>query len=230
MRQEFWGVLVAAVGILGAAGVSSPVAEASQSIESDGTSIIVRTFTEAASASDIRTARRTASAILGRAGIHVEWFECALPGEVIADACNQPPQWNELLVRVVSAGAVHGPRDVDTLGFAIVDPDLGVGSLATVYADRVAVLAQGAGVDAAELLGRTMAHEVGHLLLGTNRHAARGLMRASWSSADLRRNRETQWLFGVKEGEVMRSGIASRFRSLNRYLKLASACLDSRGG
>ena len=94
---------------------------------------------------------------------------------------------------------------------AVVDVDAGVGSLATVYADRVRVMAQRAGVDNAELLGRAMAHEVGHLLLGTNGHAAHGLMRASWSSVDLQ-GYGVQWFFNGKEGEAMRRGIASRFR------------------
>jgi len=35
-------------------------------------------------------------------------------------------------------------------------------------------------------------------------------MRASWTSADLRRNLPTQWLFGGKEAEVMRRAILSR--------------------
>ena len=114
-------------------------------------------------------------------------------------------------MRIVSAGAVDGRLGVDTLGFALVDVDAGAGLLATVYADRVRVMAQSAGIDEAELLGRAMAHEVGHLLLGTNGHAAHGLMRASWSSVDLRGHR-VQWFFNGKEGEAMRSGIASRFR------------------
>jgi len=203
MRHNFCGVLVAAVGLVGAAAVSLHAAE---------TSIVVRTYTEAASAGDLRTARLTANAILERAGIQVVWLECGVPdGPADADACTQAPRWNELLVRIVSAGAVDGRLGVDTLGFALVDVDAGAGSLATVYADRVRVKAQGAGIDGAELLGRAMAHEVGHLLLGTNRHAAHGLMRASWSSVDLRGHR-VQWLFNGKEGEAMRSGIASRFR------------------
>jgi hypothetical protein len=215
MRHTFWGLMVTAAGILiGAGGSSSPVVQAAAMTAPDRTSIVVRTYTQPASAADIRAARRTASAILGRAGIDVVWLECALPADVIAaDACTQPLRWNELLVRIVSAGTVDKRPDVDTLGFAFVDLDAGGGWLATVYADRVSVMAQGAGIDAAELLGRTMAHEVGHLLLGSNRHAPQGLMRASWSSADLRRNRATQWLFGGKEGEVMRRGIAGRFRS-----------------
>ena len=203
MRHNLFGVLVAAVGIVGAAAVSLHAAE---------TSIVVRTYTEAASAGDIRTARRTASTILERAGIQVVWLECALPADPTdADACTQPLRWNELLVRIVSAGTVDGRLGVDTLGSAVVDVDAGVGSLATVYADRVRVMAQHADVDDAELLGRAMAHEVGHLLLGTNGHAAHGLMRASWSSVDLR-GHPVLWFFNGKEGEAMRSGIASRLR------------------
>jgi hypothetical protein len=157
------------------------------------------------------TGRRTATAILGRAGIQAFWLECALPGAVTADdPCTRPPGSNELVVRILAAGSADRRPHVDTLGFAFVDVSAGSGSLATVYADRVAVMARDAGIDAAELLGRAMAHEVGHLLLGTNQHASHGLMRASWSGADLRRNRATQWLFGGEEAEAMRKGLANR--------------------
>ena len=191
-RWESWG----------AGGVSLRAAE---------TAVVLRTYTELAAAEDIQTARHTASAILKRAGIQVIWFECALRADAAAAvACTQPLRRNELLVRIVSAG-VDSRLGVDTLGFALVDLDAGAGSVATVYADRVRMMAHSAGVDDAELLGRAMAHEVGHLLLGTNRHAAQGLMRASWSSVDLRGHR-AHWLFNRKEGQEMRSGIASRLQ------------------
>lgn len=203
MHHTFCGVLVMAAAIVGAAGMPLHAAD---------TSIVVRTYTEAAAARDIRTARRTAGAILERAGIQVVWLECAVADDSTdADACAQVPRWNELLLRIVSAGAVAGQPGVDTLGSALVDVDAGAGSLATVYADRVRVMAHRADVDAAELLGRAMAHEVGHLLLGTNGHAEHGLMRATWSSVDLRGHR-AQWFFNGREGEAMRSGIAGRFR------------------
>src|SRR5688572_25155543 len=116
MRHNFYGVLVA-VGIVGAAAVS---------LDAAGTSIVVRTYTEAASAGDIRTARRTAGAILERAGIQVVWLECALPdGPTDVDACAQVLRRNELVVRIVSAGAAGGRLDVDTLGSALVDLDAG---------------------------------------------------------------------------------------------------------
>ena len=206
-------VLVGTVGILVAAGFRPCAAEASTK-DSSRASIVVRTYTQPDSESAIRTARRTVSAVLGRVGVKVVWLECALPAEVTeaSGACTQPLRWNELVVRIVPAGTA-GPEDhLSTLGFAFVDLEAGGGSLATVYADRVRLMAHSAGVDTAELLGRAMAHEIGHLLLGTNRHASRGLMRASWSSIDLRRSLATEWLFGGEEGDVMRRGIASRLR------------------
>jgi hypothetical protein len=214
MRHTLRSVLVGVIGMMLVVGPGSRSAGAADIGELDAGIIVVRTYTPPHLRGDIRTARRTASAILGRARIEIDWLECGPLSDVreLSAACSRPVESNELIVRLLSAGTVDSGSDVGTLGFAFVDLDAGGGSLATVFADRVSEIAEAAGVGAPELLGRTIAHEIGHLLLGTNRHASRGLMRASWSGADLRRNRATEWVFDGKEGEVMRRGIASRFR------------------
>jgi hypothetical protein len=186
-------------------------AEASETNQSGRVSIVVRTYGQAESNADVPTARRAAGAILGRAGIDVSWLECTVLPENAnaADACDVPPGSNELVLRIVRVGA-DAASHINTLGVAFVDPAAGGGTLATVYADRVTQMAQRAGVDETELMGRAIAHEIGHLLLGTNQHARQGLMRASWSGADLRRNRVIEWLFDGRESEMMRRGIARR--------------------
>ena len=66
----------------------------------------------------------------------------------------------------------------------------GIGVLATIYFDRVMWLAHEAGTDSRVLLGRAIAHELGHLLLATTTHGPVGLMRAHWSQGrhdDVRR-------------------------------------------
>src|SRR5262249_54227570 len=83
----------------------------------------------------------------------------------------------------------------------------GAGTLATIYADRVAWLAGEAGADMPTLLGFAIAHEIGHLPLGTNAHSGTGLMRALWSRAQLRRNDTADWLFGRSEAARMRSSV-----------------------
>src|SRR5262245_43330077 len=211
MRHSGCGVLVAAMGILVTGGGSPAATEAAETARR--ASIVVRTYTQADAEGDMQAARRTAAVTFGRAGIEVGWLECALPAKPseASVTCQTPLGWNELVVRILPGGTADGLTYLSSLGAALVDRDAGGGSIATVYTDRVRVMAQNAGVDVAVLLGRAMAHEIGHLLLGTNRHATKGLMRASWSGADLRRNLVTEWLFRSKEGEVMREAIASRY-------------------
>jgi hypothetical protein len=203
MRSLVYGVL--AVGILAAWGS----AEAGQIEAPRRVSVVIRTYTEVHSEAQIQAARRTAAAILERAGIEVAWRECALTaGPTVG--CEVAPRSNELVVRIVRATAAQSTPHFNTLGVAFVDVETGRGALATVYADRVESLAERAAADKAVLLGRAMAHEIGHLLLGTNRHTSHGLMRASWSGADLRRNAAAEWLFASREGDMMRRGLARR--------------------
>jgi hypothetical protein len=76
----------------------------------------------------------------------------------------------------------------------MVEPEIG-GTLATVFTDRIAWLAALSRAKYTDLLGRAVAHEIGHLLIGTNEHSASGLMRAIWTAAELTRNDRDDWLF-----------------------------------
>ena len=91
------------------------------------------------------------------------------------------------MVRLVRSPKDGRPED-ESLGTALVDPATGTGVLATVYVDRVERLARGSNGDLGTLLGRAMAHEIGHLLMGRAAHAVRGLMRPRWTRAEVARN------------------------------------------
>jgi hypothetical protein len=204
-------VLNAAVGLFGiVVGVMPARSEAAQITSTE--SIVVRTYTTSGSGATLRAARRTTATILADAGIDVSWVVCAMPGEAKTgtDACAGPLRWNEVVVRITAAAPPAAGTSLATLGFAAVDCGAARGSLATIYADRVARMAETAGIDPAELLGRAIAHEIGHLLLGTNRHASRGLMRAYWSAEELRRAAASQWLFAGKERSQLREGVINR--------------------
>ena len=58
------------------------------------------------------------------------------------------------------------------------------------------------GVELGTLLGRVMAHEVGHLLLGNGYHGEAGLMLAEWPDALLTRRAEG-WRFSMLEAARM---------------------------
>jgi hypothetical protein len=87
----------------------------------------------------------------------------------------------------------------------LIDPQKRTGLLATVYVNRTLRLARELAIDHGKLLGRTVAHEIGHLLLATNTHAASGLMRELWSREELLRARGDDWiLLPLDAAEILR--------------------------
>jgi len=71
----------------------------------------------------------------------------------------------------------------DIFGSALQPANGEYGVVANVYADRARALVIDREFEAT--LGRVMAHELGHLLLGKNAHSAAGIMRAQWRAQDL---------------------------------------------
>jgi hypothetical protein len=92
----------------------------------------------------------------------------------------------------------------------LVDIGLKAGTLATVFADRVQAMAAIGEVDDGELLGRVMAHEISHLLLGTRDHEPQGLMRGQWTAIELARQRPSDWRLSRAEGAKIRQAIKRR--------------------
>ena len=150
---------------------------------------------------DFSTALDEARMILDDAGITITWMNCR--AGMAANDCQLPLRDSEVIVRLVSAN-VSNSAGIVTMGVSLVDPAIRHSSLASIYIDRVERVAHGASVDARKLLGRAVAHEIGHLLLNTNTHTRGGLMRATWSRVEMQRDESTDWLFADQEGEAMR--------------------------
>jgi hypothetical protein len=147
-------------------------------------------------AADLQAAMLTANAALRTGQVAAAWVVCPPPGAAPApnsSGCTGLPHESDLLVRIVRAPDAF--ISADTLGFAAVDTTAGRGSLATVFADRIVRLAARSRIDAATLVGYAIAHEIGHLLLGTDAHAPRGLMRAAWTLPEMTRRLPTDWRF-----------------------------------
>jgi hypothetical protein len=155
-------------------------------------------------------AHEAAASILRTAGIRIAWLDCSVPAA-------------ELDAAALRCGAELGPLDVvariatsnertprGSLGDSIVDVERKEGSFATVYADRIQLLASAAATAPGALLGRTLAHELGHLLLGVAEHSNGGLMRAYWSADQLRHARSSDWVFSRAERATMFEQLAKR--------------------
>lgn len=147
-----------------------------------------------------------ADRILDRADVDVEWLDC-LPrksGKAVA-ACETAPSRGELIIRLVNApmsdsyGAKH-----QALGYSLIDASTGVGTIATVFVDRVNRLAHDARLDRSTILGRAIAHEIGHLVLASNAHAEAGIMREIWTAQQLMSSKPEDWLFLPSQSEQLR--------------------------
>jgi hypothetical protein len=175
---------------------------------------------------DQTAALRAAAGVLAAAGIDVEWLACV--GEVVSPACNEPLAPSELSVRLVRLPAPLSADRQLQLGYSLVDTHAHDGTLATVYVDRVEWLAGEAGTDSAPLIGLAVAHEIGHLLLGTNAHARAGLMRALWSRTEIEHATASDWLFSKRQASQMRTSLARR-KALRSSQRAVASCFSPGG-
>ena len=161
-------------------------------------------------------AMRVVAAMMAEAGVTVDWRDCSRGGD--AHPCRTVRAAHDLVVRIMpayvpKAGDTSRDADMDgdlQLGFAAVDPAGQNNVMATIYFDRVLRVARRAGLDASELLGRAMAHEIGHLLLRVPGHNHSGLMRAVWTDAELAHNRPHDWSFTDDERLRLQLQVAAR--------------------
>ena len=99
------------------------------------------------------------------------------------------------------------------LGESMVDREERGGVLMTVDLFRVSAIARNTSTGMPVLLGRAIAHEIGHLLLGSAEHARLGLMRALWSHDELRGLKPANWGFSSHEAAQMRQTLRGRLRT-----------------
>ena len=150
-----------------------------------------------------------ARAIVGDAGVGMVWHDCSRGEECTA-------QSGELVVRIVRETGTRGLEWRHALGYSVIDPAAGAGTLATVYLNRVEAAARRAGTDPVLLLARAIAQEVGHLILRTNAHAQAGLMRAIWTEQELARNRHEDWIFAPADRRQLRAALQRTARTASR--------------
>ena len=161
-------------------------------------------------------AESRAATIYRHAGIEMDWLDCPLTSEEAAryPQCLLSAAPDRMALRVVAGhmGAQFGLAR-DAFGAASVPAVHGFGVVALVCAECSARLAHGDQAMDAAILGHVMAHELGHLLLGTTGHTARGLMHAAWRGKELQRVAQGSLLFTSDEAAKMRRNAATRLAS-----------------
>ena len=175
---------------------------ASAQVGTPASRVIVSVHNDAhASVGTLTSAETTASRIFREAGLNVEWMNCVGVGNHgSASPCTKAAYPTYLHIRMV-ARARNLPGA--TFGIAYLAAD-GTGCYSSVFLEPITHLHANSGQGVAPVLGHVMAHEIAHLLLGTNSHAAEGIMRAQWQREELLSASKGELLFTPRESQVMR--------------------------
>jgi hypothetical protein len=75
------------------------------------------------------------------------------------------------------------------------------------FRNRVDEMLSGRGSAAGIILGHILAHEIGHVLLGTDTHATAGLMKPGWNSRDLGAMLSSRLEFSSLHSEMIRKNL-----------------------
>jgi hypothetical protein len=150
-------------------------------------------------------AEREAGQIFGGAGLRVVWLGCPVPTGNLQGPCQNPLKTTELMLQIVRAPARNTFQD-NVLGFAA-HP-----AVATVYYEHVVRQATGddAKFGAPMILGCVIAHEIGHLLLGSNSHSDWGIMQPHWEPRQVRQVTMGSLLFTTEQSKLIQEHARTR--------------------
>lgn len=151
----------------------------------------------------------SAANILRKAGIETTWIQCPIDAAVdVPLNCQQTMGPAIIVLRILPRFASGGGLcRAGALGFSIVPAGNESGTYAGIFFDRVETLAKVGAASPAEILGHAMAHEIGHLLLRSNRHSMVGIMRAQWNDEDLRHASQGCLLFTAQQSRLIHSEV-----------------------
>ncbi len=117
-------------------------------------------------------------------------------------------EWPTHLAARVLSGSRLSTNEVFGVAFLSAD---GEGCYSDIFYDRVMELHANWNAGTADILGNVMAHELGHLLLGSNSHSGMGIMRAHWQGEELRRlSRGNLWFTNEQADRMSGRLIATR--------------------
>ena len=174
-------------------------------------SVTIRVYDSTGVAPNDRTAAlKIAGTILSRADLDAIWIVCtpARDGRQ-QPGCDAAPASHELVVRLTYSSPTGEDGNSRAFGNTLIDATTATGTLSTVFVDRVDWLASTGKAKRTDVLGRAIAHEIGHQLLGSNDHTPRGLMRETWTAEELTRNRPDDWQFSTAQRTALHARWAS---------------------
>ena len=208
MKTAILGLLVLASGIL------PKTLSAHEHTQSSVVNLTVSVFNDAGVEQSVwLQAQGRATEIMRRSGISLTWLDCGFPASGKPDPnCGAISYPAHLSVRVVPKVS---PVKGDILGQSFQDA-AGEGNYVLAYYAGIKAFRAATTLPAGELLGCVIAHELGHLLLGTASHSPTGLMSARWQDPELQQAVRGNLFFTGDEGERIRFRFAAATARLRK--------------
>lgn len=169
--------------------------------------VTVRVYNYAQTSSTVLAeAEREAGRIFGEAGLKTVWLDCTTrPTAIPHDSCQEAIEAEDVRLRILTSPVRNSLQDT-VFGFAVAPV------LATVYYESVLALAKydERDFESSVVLGCAIAHEIGHLLLGSNSHSLTGVMRAQWERKQIRQGLMGAMLFTPDQARLMQAEMQKR--------------------
>src|SRR5262249_10712810 len=128
---------------------------------------------------------------LATAGAHLRWTHGQAP---------HPPS-GAIVIRLLG----FAPKGHPAGALAEAHPYAADGVRIKVFLDRIWAVADRQPLLQPRVLGYVLAHEIGHVLRGTNSHSWTGVMKAHWDDADYRAMRRRGLTFAADDVEAIRA-------------------------
>jgi hypothetical protein len=159
----------------------------------------------------LTVAEEEARRIFRHAGVETTWLNCSKPLAVRqskAMSCGTIGAGYLVVEILPRANSVQLRFRLGVLGTATLT-DKGEGFYCYLFYDRIERLS-GERLLKHRLLADVLAHETGHLMLGSNSHSLNGIMSGQWSGEGLRRVSEGAMFFDPSESRIMRQRLNAK--------------------
>lgn len=157
----------------------------------------------------LHAAEEEASRVFREAKIEIQWRSCreVLEGTEArqSENCAEAVFPKHLHLRIARRSIGLSP---DTMGISFLSKD-GTGCQADLFYEEMKGLRQRGKVSLPIILGHVAAHELGHLLLGTNSHTPQGIMRSVWGHDELVSVSRGALFFSEEQSKQMRARLAT---------------------
>jgi hypothetical protein len=162
---------------------------------------------------ELATAERAASKIFQNVGVELSWVNCPMTGPTaqLNPDCTGPRASADIHLNIAQ-DLPQGPGvGKFAMGLAVTPPPPSRGEIASIsYARARKLLPDTHELTLGQLLGNGIAHEIGHLTLGTNSHSPSGLMCAHWNVNELKLAAYEELRFSEDQAATIRADVRAR--------------------